>query len=161
MSNLRIAVFPGSFDPITRGHESIVRRALPLFDEIIVAVGVNSTKRYLFSLEQRMEWLRIIFADAPGVRIDHYAMLTVDYCHKVGAGFILRGLRNSVDFNYEKSIAQMNKAMQPGLETVFYLTTPELSAINASIVREIYTNGGDIQPFIPDAISIAPRSPEQ
>lgn len=150
----RIAIFPGSFDPITKGHESIIRRALPLFDKVVVAIGVNSTKKYLFSLEQRKQWLADIFKDEPKVSIDTYSTLTVEYCKSIGAGFIIRGLRNSVDFNYEKSIAQMNRDLSPDIESIFYMTNPELSAINATIVREIYINGGDISAFVPSAISL-------
>lgn len=150
----RIAVFPGSFDPITKGHESIIKRALPMFDKIIVAQGVNSTKNYLFPLEQRLEWLKTIFKGESKIEVDQYQKLTVEYCKEKGANFILRGLRNSLDFNYEKNIAHMNQAMRNEIETVFLLTTPALAAINASIVREIYKNGGDINPFIPDAIHI-------
>jgi len=145
----RIAIFPGSFDPITRGHESIVRRAVPLFDKIVVAVGINSSKKYLFSTEQRVQWLKELFADEIKIEVATYTTLTVDFCQSIGARFIIRGLRNSVDFNYEKSIAQMNWALNNKIETIFYLTTPDLSAINATIVRDIYVNGGDISSFIP------------
>lgn len=150
----KIALFPGSFDPITTGHEAIVHRAVNLFDEVHVAIGVNSKKQSLFSLEQRTAWLKEMFAAYPNVKVTHYQTLTVNYCKSLGANFILRGLRNSVDFNYEKSIAQMNKALSPEVETVFLLTSPELSAINSSIVREIYINGGDISSFIPKSISL-------
>jgi pantetheine-phosphate adenylyltransferase len=150
----RIAVFPGSFDPITKGHESIIKRALPLFDRIVVAIGINSSKKYLFDLEQRKEWLREIFKDQPQITIATYQTLTVEFCREIGASVIIRGLRNSVDFNYEKSIAQMNRVLDSGIETIFYLTTPELSAINATIVRDIYVNGGEISSFIPSAITI-------
>lgn len=150
----RIAIFPGSFDPITKGHESIIRRSLTLFDKVIVAIGVNSSKKYLFDLEQRQQWLADIFKDEPKISVSTYSVLTVEYCESIGAGFIIRGLRNSVDFNYEKSIAQMNWALNNKIETVFYLTTPDLSAINATIVRDIYMNGGDISAFVPSAITL-------
>lgn len=153
----RVAVFPGSFDPITKGHESIILRALPLFDKIVVAVGVNTTKNYLFSLEQRISWLKEIFKDHPKVEVKQYEGLTVRFCQSIGAKYILRGLRNSADFTYEKNIAHMNAAMEIDLESVFLLTTPNLAAINASIVREIYKSGGDIQQFIPSAINILPK----
>ncbi len=150
----RVAIFPGSFDPITKGHESIIKRAIPLFDKIVIAIGVNSSKKYLFDLAQREAWLKEIFKDYPSISVATYHILTVEYCKSIGAQFIIRGLRNSVDFNYEKSIAQMNWAIDSSIETIFYLTTPDLSAINATIVRDIYVNGGDIQPFIPQAITI-------
>ncbi len=151
---LRIAIFPGSFDPITKGHESIVKRAIPLFDKIIVSVGINSTKSYCFSLEQRLKWLQDIFEEYPTVEVDSYQMLTVEYAKKVGASTILRGLRNTLDFNYEKNISQMNAVLTPEIETVFLITTPELAAINATIVREIYKNGGDIAPFVPEKLQL-------
>lgn len=154
--NKKVAVFPGSFDPITKGHESIIKRALPLFDQIIVAIGVNSQKSYLFPLETREQWLKEIFKDDPKVQVVQYQKLTVDLCKDYNAQFILRGLRNTVDFNYEKNIAQMNKAMECGIETIFYITEPELSSINATIVREIYKNGGDITQFTPNGINIPP-----
>lgn len=150
----RIAIFPGSFDPITKGHEAIVQRALGLFDEIHVAIGVNSKKEYLFPLEQRKEWLVDMFKLYSNVKVSHYQTLTVNYCKSLGAKYIIRGLRNSVDFNYEKSIAQMNRALLPEVETIFLLTSPELSAINASIVREIYINGGDISSFVPESTKL-------
>jgi len=148
----KIALFPGSFDPITRGHESVIRRAMPLFDTIIVAIGENSEKSGYFSIENRIEWIRTVFADDPGIRIETYTGLTVDYCRKVGAKYILRGLRTAADFEFERSIGQMNKAMFPELETVFLLCTPEYTALSSSIVREIHRNGGDISQFVPDGI---------
>lgn len=154
--NKKIAIFPGSFDPITTGHEAIVLRALELFDEVHVAIGINSKKTYLFDLDKRIQWLKDLFQDYPNVHVTHYQTLTVNFCKELGANYILRGLRNSVDFNYEKSIAQMNKALMPEIETIFLLTAPELSAINSSIVREIYINGGDISSFIPKKISLPP-----
>lgn len=154
--NKKVAVFPGSFDPITKGHESIIKRALPLFDQIIVAIGVNSQKSYLFPLETREQWLKDIFKDEPKVEVVQYQKLTVELCKDYNAQFILRGLRNTLDFNYEKNIAQMNKAMESGIETIFYITDPELSSINATIVREIYKNGGDISKFTPNGIHIPP-----
>ena len=151
---MRTAIFPGSFDPITKGHESIIKRAIPMFDKIIVAVGVNSTKNYCFSMDQRLKWLQDIFADCPTVAVDTYQTLTVEYAKKVGATTILRGLRNSADFNYERNISQMNAVMNPEIETVFLITNPELAAINATIVREIYKNGGDISPFVPNQLQL-------
>ena len=150
-----IAVFPGSFDPITKGHESIVKRALPLFDEVIVAIGVNSEKKYFYSLEQRVEWIGKVFEGEAKVRVEKYEGLTMDFCEKQQAQFVLRGLRSSTDFEFEKGIAQMNKALAPEIDTVFLLSTPELSAINSTIVRDIIRNGGDASQFVPDSISLS------
>ena len=149
----KIAVFPGSFDPITKGHESVIRRAVPLFDTIIVAVGENSKKSGYFPMESRIEWIRSVFSDAPGIIVDTYAGLTVDFCKKVGARYILRGLRTAADFEFERGIGQMNKAMYPELETVFLLCTPEYAALSSSIVREIHRNGGDISQFVPAGVT--------
>jgi len=148
----RIAVFPGSFDPITRGHESIIRRALPLFDQIIVAIGENAEKKSYFDLTQRMEWVRAVFAGEPSLSVESYKGLTVDFCKDKNAMFILRGLRTSADFEFERSIGQINKNLYPDIETVFLLTTPEYTALNSSIVRDIIKNGGDPSQFVPDAV---------
>jgi pantetheine-phosphate adenylyltransferase len=151
---MKIAVFPGSFDPITTGHVDLVRRALPLFDRIIVAVGINSTKKYLFSLEQRMEWLRLVFADEPKIGVDSFQNLTAHYCQRIGARYLLRGLRNASDFDYEKTISQLNHIVGEGIETVFLIAQPEFSHISSTIVREIIIGGADATPFIPAAIRI-------
>lgn len=150
----RIAVFPGSFDPFTRGHESIVKRVLPLFDKIIVAIGVNSHKQYYFTLEKRKEWIAHTFRDYPNVVVDSFSGLTIDYCRKMGAKFIVRGLRTTTDLEFEKAIAQMNKTMADDIETLFILPTPELSAINSTIIRDIVRNGGDATPFVPEGIDL-------
>ena len=150
----RIAVFPGSFDPVTRGHESIIRRALPLFDRIIVAIGENAEKRPLFPLERRKKWLEEIFGGENRVSVVTYSGLTVEFCRQVEAGYILRGLRSSADFEFERSIGQMNRHMQPGVETIFLLCDPEYTALSSSIVRDIIRNGGDASPFIPQGIQI-------
>ncbi len=148
----RIAVFPGSFDPITRGHESVIRRAVPLFDKIIVAIGVNAEKPGFFPVEKRKAWLEKVFANESKVVVDTYSGLTVDYCRQNDVGYILRGLRTSADFEFERSIGQINKNMLPGIETVFLLTTPEYTALNSSIVRDIIRHKGDPTPFVPDGI---------
>jgi pantetheine-phosphate adenylyltransferase len=150
----RIAIFPGSFDPITKGHENILRRALPLFDEIIVSIGINSSKQSYFPLAQREAWIRQVFAKEPKVRVETYTGLTVEFCKKMNAQFILRGLRTSADFEFEKAIAQNNQIMAPGIETIFILPIPELSAINSTIVRDIIRNNGNAAPFVPSGIEI-------
>lgn len=150
----RTAIFPGSFDPITKGHENILQRALPLFDEIVVAIGRNSSKQSFFTLEQREKWIRQVFADEPKVRVETYTGLTIEFCKKMNAKFILRGLRTSADFEFEKAIAQNNKIMSPEIETIFILPVPELSAINSTIVRDIIRNNGDASPFVPESISL-------
>jgi pantetheine-phosphate adenylyltransferase len=150
----KVAVFPGSFDPFTIGHEAIVRRALNLFDEIIIAVGANALKKSYYSLETREEMISKVFQDEPGIRIDHYEGLTVDYCKKIGAGYIIRGLRTAADFEFERAIAQVNKVMAADIESVFLLTVPEHSHINSSIVRDIIRNGGDASVFVPAVINI-------
>jgi len=149
---MKIALFPGSFDPITKGHQDIIERATPLFDKIIVAIGTNSSKKHLYTLEERMQWIKETFSENSKVEITTYTGLTIDYCKKVNANYILRGLRNTVDYNYEANIAQMNRAMQANIETVFMLTSPNLSAINSNIVRDIIINNGDASQFVPKAI---------
>jgi pantetheine-phosphate adenylyltransferase len=151
----RIALFPGSFDPFTIGHESIVRRSLGLFDEVIVAVGQNSTKANLFKLEQRVAWINKVFSDTEKVSVASYSGLTVDYCKKVNAKFILRGLRTSADFGFERGIGQVNKALLPSVETVFILALPEHSAISSTIIRDIIRNGGDASQFVPNVIKFS------
>ena len=150
----KIAIFPGSFDPITKGHESIIIRSLPLFDEIIIAIGVNSEKKGYFSAEQRLAWINKVFEAFPQIKAITYQGLTVDLCKKVNASFILRGLRTSADFEFERSIGQMNKKLYSDIETVFLLTSPEYTHLSSSIVREIHKNGGNIQQFIPNGIMI-------
>ncbi len=148
---MRIAVFPGSFDPITLGHEDIVRRAAPLFDQIIVAVGVNSTKKSRFSNEERLAMLEAVFADLPSVKVQSFSGLTADFCKEVEAGWLLRGVRNSSDFEYECTIAQMTKKLSTNLETIVLFTKEEYSSISSTVVREIIANGGDVSSFVPSA----------
>lgn len=150
----KVAVFPGSFDPITVGHLALVKRALPLFDKIIVAIGENSQKKYLFSLDQRIAWLNAVFADEPKVEVDFFENLTAHYCQKIGAKYLLRGLRNASDFDYEKTISQMNAIVGNGIETIFLISEPEHSHISSTIVREVIKWGGDASPFIPSMIEI-------
>lgn len=151
----RIAVFPGSFDPITLGHFDIVKRAIPLFDKIIVAIGKNAQKNYMFSLEQRIDFLEKTFQGFPNVMIDTYEGLTVDYCKVKKANFILRGLRNPADFEFEKAIAHTNRALtHQELETVFLLTSSGKSYISSSIVRDVIRNKGDYSLLVPNAVKI-------
>ncbi len=152
--NKRIAIFPGSFDPITKGHENILLRALPLFDEVIIAIGKNSNKQNYFPLELREKWIRHVFKNEPKVRIETYSGLTIDFCKKMDAAYILRGLRTSADFEFEKAIAQNNKVMAPEIETVFILPVSELSAINSTIVRDIVRFGGNASPFVPEGVDL-------
>lgn len=153
-SKERVAVFPGSFDPITKGHDSIVRRALPLFDKLVIAIGENSTKKNFFPLEKRVNWIKGLYGNEKKVVVDVYSGLTIDFCKAQKASYILRGLRTSADFEFERGIAHMNRAMNNEIETIFILTTPELSAINSTIVRDIIRNGGDASQFIPNGIKL-------
>ncbi len=151
----RIAVFPGSFDPITLGHYDIIERAVPLFDKIIVAIGQNAQKKYMFSLEQRKNWIEESLKKFPNVEVDTYEGLTVDYCKSKNASFILRGLRNPADFEFEKAIAHTNRAItQKDIETVFLLTSSGKSYISSSIVRDVIRNGGNYEILVPDVVKI-------
>jgi pantetheine-phosphate adenylyltransferase len=151
---MKIAVFPGSFDPITRGHESIVNRACTLFDTIYIAIGINANKSNLFSLDKRTKYIEETFKNNPKIKVVSYQELTVKLCRDLGAKFILRGLRNTSDLNYEFPISHANRLLDPAIETVFFITDPGFSAINSSIVRDIYKHGGDIKAFIPDAVEL-------
>lgn len=151
----RIAVFPGSFDPITIGHLDIIERAAPLFDKIIVAIGINASKSYMFDLEQRKKFIEAAVAKFEHVSVDTYEGLTVDFCHQNNAQFILRGLRNPADFEFEKAIAHTNRAItNKGIETVFLLTSSGKSYISSSIVRDVMRNGGDYSILVPDVVRI-------
>ncbi len=145
----KIAVFPGSFDPFTVGHESVVRRSLTIFDEIIIAIGLNTNKKGYYPLENRLSWIKEVFEDEPNVKVVRYRGLTVDFCKSVDARFLLRGLRTAADFEYERAIAQVNKAMDDGIESVFMLTSPEHTYVNSSIVRDILRHKGDARKFLP------------
>ncbi len=151
---MKIAVFPGSFDPITLGHYDVISRGLPLFDKIIVAVGENASKKYMFTLEQRIAWIKETFKDEPKIEADTYSGLTVKYCKEKGANFILRGLRNPADFEFEKAVAQTNRKLEPSLETVFLLTSSGLSNISSSIVRDVLRHNGDYKQFVPAAVQV-------
>ena len=150
----RIAIFPGSFDPFTIGHESIVRRAIPLFDKIVIMIGFNTNKKSFFPVAKREKWINQVFHDEPKVSVECHQGLTVDFCKKVNASYILRGLRTSADFEYERAIAQINKKMHPQIESVFLLTRPEHTPINSTIVRDIILHGGDASMFLPSGITM-------
>ena len=150
---MRRIVFPGSFDPITNGHDDILKRAIPLFDEILIAVGVNVDKSYMFSIKKRMEFIDSVYKNENKIKIRSYKGLTVDFCKKNNISYILRGLRNPSDFEFEKTMAHLNNSMSQ-IETIFLLTSLENSFISSSLVREIIKNGGDYSPFVPKSIKI-------
>jgi pantetheine-phosphate adenylyltransferase len=150
----KIAVFPGSFDPFTIGHESIVLRSIDLFDHIIVAIGVHSGKKPLLKIEARVRMVNEVFRFIDKVSVDSFEGLTVDFCRRVHATHMLRGIRTAADFEYERAIAQINKRMLPGVESVFLLTSPEHTPINSTIIRDIIRNGGDASQFLPEGIDI-------
>jgi pantetheine-phosphate adenylyltransferase len=148
---MKKAIFPGSFDPITNGHYDIIKRGVSLFDEVIVAIGVNAEKKYMFSLEDRKRFIEEAFKDEPKVKVITYSGLTIDLCKKENAEFILRGLRNPADFEFEKAIAHTNRVMSK-IETVFLLTAARTSFISSSIVRDVLRNGGDISQLVPQSV---------
>lgn len=150
----KIAIFPGSFDPFTIGHESIVNRALSLYDKIVIMIGYNANKKSFFPIEKRIKWINQIFKDIDKVEVRVHDGLTVDFCKEVGAHYILRGLRTSADFEYERAIAQINKQMHPEIETIFLLTLPEHTPVNATIIRDIVFHGGDASQFLPKGLDM-------
>lgn len=149
----RKAVFPGSFDPITNGHYDIIKRSLPLFDEVVVAIGINSEKKYMFSLEDRKRFIEEAFKEDPKVSVITYEGLTIDLCRNIDAQFILRGLRNPADFEFEKAIAHTNRRLSK-IETVFLLTGSKTSYISSSIVRDVIRNNGDYTVFVPHSVVV-------
>ena len=148
----KTALFPGSFDPITLGHVSVIRRSRTLFDKIIIAIGINSEKKHMFPLEKRKAWIEAVFKNIPAIEVQTYDGLTVDFCRKLGAGFILRGLRTAADFEFERSIGQINRKLYPEIETVFLLTEPEFTPVSSSIVRDVFRYGGDISGMVPKEV---------
>lgn len=149
---MRICLFPGTFDPVTLGHVDIIQRALPLFDKIVVGIGVNASKNPMFSPEQRMEWFREIFKNEEKVESVVYDGLTVNYCREIGARFILRGIRFVSDFEYEKTIADANRTLDRNIETIFLTGEPKYTSVASTIVRDILKYGGDASPFLPEAV---------
>ena len=150
---MRKAIYPGSFDPITLGHQDIINRALPLFDEIVIAIGVNADKKYMFSLEERKRFIEETFKNEPKISVITYEGLTIDLCHKINANFILRGLRNPADFEFEKAIAHTNRRLSK-IETVFLLTAAKTSYISSSIVRDVIRNNGEYKLLVPEAVRV-------
>ena len=150
---MRKAIFPGSFDPITLGHEDIIRRGIPLFDEIVIAIGINAEKKYMFSLEDRKRFIEETFKNEPKVSIIVYEGLTIELCKKINANFILRGLRNPADFEFEKAIAHTNRRMSK-IETVFLLTAAKTSFISSSIVRDVIRNNGQYELLVPESVKV-------
>lgn len=146
---MKIALFPGSFDPVTKAHVDILKRSLPLFDKVVIGIGLNSTKAAYLSLEKRKVILRAVFADETKVEVQTYEGLTVEFCKKIDAQFMIRGIRTVSDFEYEKAIAQMNHALAPDIESIFIVSKPGYSSISSSIVRDIMRNNGDVRQFIP------------
>ena len=151
---MKRCLFPGSFDPITIGHVAIVKRALKLFDEVVIGIGSNSSKSYLFTKVQRENFIKQSFSDHEKVEVLHYEKLTVDFCKSIEAGFIIRGLRNTTDFEFESAIAQMNAALCTEIETIFISCSPEHSAISSTIIRDIIRNGGNAAAFLPFKLSV-------
>ena len=150
----KVAIFPGSFSPFSIGHQSVVEKALPLFDKIIIAIGINEEKNQYFSIEERLEWITNVYGNNPKIAIQRYEGLTVDFCKKEKANYILRGLRDSHDFKFEKNIAQMNKELNSVIETIFIITAPEVSHISSSLIRDIIKNGGEVSKFLPKEIDL-------
>ena len=153
MNKIKNGIFPGSFDPITLGHLDIVERSIPLFDEIIIGVGTNSEKKYMFSLKKRIDFIEETFSNYNKISVNQYEGLTIDFCKKIQADFIIRGLRNPADFEFEKAIAHTNRKLS-GIETVFMLTAAKTSFISSSIVREIISNQGDYTQLVPSSVRI-------
>lgn len=151
----RICLFPGTFDPITLGHVDIIDRAIPLFDKIVVGIGLNSSKVPMFSADQRVQWINDIYKNEPRVTGSVYEGLTIDFCKSIGARFILRGIRYVSDFEYEKTIADANRTLDKSIETIFLTGEPKYTSVASTIVRDIIRNGGDARPFLPEAVYLS------
>lgn len=148
----RICLFPGTFDPITKGHVDIIERAVSLFDKLIIGVGINTAKQPMFTVEQRCGWISEIFKNEPKIEVAGYTGLTIDYCKQINANFILRGIRYISDFEYEKAIADMNRMLAPDIETVFLTCSPAYSTISSTLVRDVIRNGGNVNLFVPEEV---------
>ena len=148
----RICLFPGTFDPVTLGHVDVIHRATSLFDKLVIGVGINSSKQPMFTVEQRTGWIKEIFKNEPSIEVTGYEGLTVDYCRKIGAKFILRGIRYISDFEYEKAIADMNRMLVPDIETIFLTCSPLYSTFSSTLVRDVIRNGGNASMFIPEEV---------
>lgn len=150
----KICIFPGTFDPITKGHVDIIKRSISLFDKMIIAIGVNANKQPMFTIEQRTQWIKDIFKDYPSVEVTSYTGLTINYCKEVGAQYMMRGIRYIADFEYEKAIADMNRMLAPDVETIFLTCLPEYSTISSTIVRDVIRNGGDVSQLVPEEVKL-------
>lgn len=148
----RICLFPGSFDPLTLGHVNIIERAVGLFDKLVIGIGTNSSKQPMFSLEQRKEWVANVFEKEPKIEVQSYEGLTIDYCRKINARYILRGIRYVSDFEYERAIADMNHSLAPELETIFLTSSALHASISSTLVRDVIRNYGDVRQFLPKEV---------
>lgn len=148
----RICLFPGSFDPITLGHVNIIKRALGLFDKLVIGIGTNASKQAMFSIEQRKEWIQAIFINEPKIEVQSYEGLTIEFCKKINAQYILRGIRFVSDFEYERAIADMNHNLAPGIESIFLTSAAQHSSISSTLVRDVIRNGGDARQFLPEEV---------
>ena len=151
----KICIFPGTFDPMTLGHVDVIKRSVSLFDKLIIAIGVNSSKTPMFTIEQRTAWIEEIFKDYPQISVQSYTGLTINFCKEVGAQYMMRGIRYIADFEYEKAIADMNRTLAPDVETIFLTCAPEYSTVSSTIVRDVIRNGGDVSHFIPKEIVLS------
>ncbi len=149
----RICLFPGTFDPLTLGHVDIIQRAAGLFDKLVVGIGINANKQPMFSVEQRVNWINELFRDDPRIEATGYEGLTIDFCSMIHAKYILRGIRYVSDFEYEKAIADMNRALAPDTETIFLTTSPQYSSISSTLVRDVIRNNGNVSQFVPEVVS--------
>jgi len=149
----RICLFPGTFDPLTLGHVDVITRAVSLFDKLVIGIGTNASKQPMFSMEQRVEWIREIFRDDPRIEAAGYEGLTIDYCKQIDAHYILRGIRYVSDFEYEKAIADMNRMLAPEIETIFLTTSPQYSTISSTLVRDVIRNKGNVSLFVPAEVN--------